>query len=324
MNRPTLPLVLILATAIGCGGNTVQSQSFNPTPTEGSGRSGSEAARATARNAPELGLNAPLKSYRLLPENHPWSRQISRAGVDAESAKWLKALGAEKSVKLDFGTTNKGEPNGSVYAVVDSGSVPLKVTYPKADTKAPATAAVPERLELKDQPNYSVVDRDRNRLVELISPQKVDGGLKAADGWERDLRTDLSTSPVPILPLLVNYDEAVVSRLIQHPLRIQIKLPKDVTLAGKRIRLRTVSKKATEAASATILKSLREFGAILVDGPSEEPTLMGTSDLRWVSKDLDGVRELKLSDFDVIDEPLKKEAGKKDAAKGVKPKVTSA
>src|SRR6185295_3244336 len=109
-----------------------------------------------------LGANANLNGARLLPDDSPWHRDISREPADPNSQKILARIGLDKTLHADFGTVWEGAPIGIPYVVVPKNQprVPVKFTY--AEESDPGPYPIPPNAPIEGGPNGN---GDRHVLV---------------------------------------------------------------------------------------------------------------------------------------------------------------
>ena len=173
-----------------------------------------------------------------------------------------------------------------------------------------------------------VVDRDRCRLYELFDAHPLDGGARwrAGSGAIFDLRsnrlrpagwTSADAAGLPILPGLARYAD-VAKGSIDHALRFTARRTRsayvyparhfassDATRRCRRWACGCGSSAArTSAGSARRRGSSRarckRYGALLADNGSPW-FFSGAPDRRWDNDDLQTLRRLQGSDFEVVD-----------------------
>src|SRR5262245_8136212 len=143
----------------------------------------------------ELGPNASLNGRRLLPDDSPWHRDISKAPVDPASKKILARIGLEKPLHADFGTEWEGAPNGIQYVVISKNQPRVPVTFTYADESDPGPYPIPPDAPIEGGPHGKgdrhvlVLDRDTWMLWELFNAfPDGKGGWKADGGAIWDLK----------------------------------------------------------------------------------------------------------------------------------------
>ena len=126
-------------------------------PTAGRGR----CAGRPGAPRPRLGPNCAIP-FRLFPADNPWNTDISALPVDANSADYIAAMGAETEIHADFGTVWNGAPNGIPYVCV-------RVRQPGCRSTSSSTAAraIRGRTRSRRTPHRgrAASDADRHVLV---------------------------------------------------------------------------------------------------------------------------------------------------------------
>jgi hypothetical protein len=282
----------------------------------------------------EPGPNADLGGRRLLPDDSPWHRDISKDPVDPNSARILARVGWDKPLHPDFGPTWEGAPIGIPYVVVtkDQRRVPVQFTY--ADESDPGPYPIPPDAPIEGGPNGTgdrhilVLDRDTWMLWELFNAfPDGRGGWKADSGAIWDLKknqvrpprwTSADAAGLPILPGLVRYDEVVGKKALEHAVRFTLSKTRqayvppashwasehhddDLPPMGMRVRLKADYDLAGFGPEATvILLALKKYGMILADNGSDN-FISGAPDERW---NVDALRQLKrvqTKDLEVVE-----------------------
>lgn len=282
----------------------------------------------------ELGPNADLKGKRLLPDDSPWHRDISKEPVDPNSARILARIG-EKPLHADFGTVYEGAPIGIPYVVVSRTQPRVPVAFTEAaDESDPGPYPVPPDAPIEGGPKGTgdrhiiVFDRDSWTLYELFNAfPDGKGGWKAGSGAIWDLKknqerparwTSADAAGLPILPGLVRYDEVVGAGTLDHAVRFTLAKTRrayippashwasphyddDLPPMGMRMRLRAdydLSGFSPEA--RVILQALKTYGMILADNGTDN-FISGAPDPRWNMDALRHLRRVTTKDFEVID-----------------------
>jgi hypothetical protein len=176
-----------------------------------------------------------------------------------------------------------------------------------------------------------VVDAKNHKLYELYnaSPGIVGTGWGASSGAKFDLDsnalrpfcwTSADAAGLPIFPGLLRYDE-VASGTVRHPIRFTLQSsrvsPTFTGLArhavngtnnstdaptpmGMRLRLKAgVDISSYSATNRTILTAMKNYGIILADIGSNF-YISGAPDPRWNNDDLQKLRTIRPSDFEVV------------------------
>lgn len=294
------------------------------------------AAGAIAQNSEtaELGANANLGGRRLLPDDSPWHKDISKDRVDPNSRAILARIGLEVPLRADFGPDWEGVPMGIQYVVVgdDQPLVPVQFSY--ADESDAGPYPIPQDAPIEGGPDGDgdrhvlVLNRDSWQLWELFNAfPDGNGGWKADGGaiWnlnENQVRPDRWTSAdaagLPILPGLVRYDEVVEKQSLDHALRFTLKTTRrayvppashwasehddgDLAPMGMRVRLKAnfdLSGLSPEA--RVILTALKKYGMFLADNGSDN-FISGAHDPRWNVDALRQINRVKSKDLEVVE-----------------------
>ena len=290
-------------------------------------------AHAQDPNLP-LGPNADLGGRRLLPDDSPWHKDISREPVDPASQRILARIGLNKPLHADFGTVYEGAPIGIPYMVVSRSQPKVPVTFTEAAEESdPGPYPIPRDAPIEGGPKGTgdrhilVLDRDNWMLYELFNSfPDGKGGWKAGSGAIWDLKknqvrpdrwTSADAAGLPILPGLVRYDEVVGKKSLNHALRFTVAKTRrayippashwasqlhddDLPPMGMRMRLRAdydLSGFSSEA--RTILQALKTYGMILADNGTDN-FISGAPDPRWNMDALRQLRRVTTKDFEIV------------------------
>ncbi len=288
----------------------------------------------TGRAAVNPGHNADLKGLRLLPDDSPWHRDISKDAVDPNSARILARIGLDKPLHPDFGTEYEGAPIGIPYVVVSGKQPRVRIAFTEApDESDPGPYPIPANAPIEGGPKGTgdrhilVLDRDAWMLYELYNAfPDGKGGWKAGSGAIWDLKknqerparwTSADAAGLPILPGLVRYDEVIGAGKIEHAIRFTLVNTRrayippashwasksfDDALApmGMRMRLKAsydLSGFSPEA--QVILQALKTYGMILADNGSDN-FISGAPDPRWNMAALRDLRRVTTKNFEVV------------------------
>ncbi len=287
--------------------------------------------------APGPGSNAPVSSKNaglgpIFPPSNPWNTDISKYPVHADSAKFLESIGLQTGLHPDFGSSPE---SGIPYVVVGPKQPLIPVTFDEGKSESdPGPYPLPidapiEGGQKSDGDRHAIaVDPAHRKLYEIYRAFP-DGknGWKAYSGAVFDLSSDdlrkagwtsADAAGLPIFPGLVRYDEAVTQGAIKHALRFTVKKTQrgyisparhfasrstDASLPpmGLRVRLKPkvdVSRFPEEV--QVILNALKKYGMIVADNGSDW-YISGAPDPRWNEERLSRIREIKGSDFEVVD-----------------------
>lgn len=182
-----------------------------------------------------------------------------------------------------------------------------------------------DKLHLGGDRHAIIVDPVNRLLYELYQARHTDAGWAAActakfdlksnqlrpDGW-----TSTDAAGLPIFPAIVRFDE-LQRGSIDHALRFTVSHTRKAYIdparhyassdtsanrppMGMRVRLKASFDISTYPASAqVILRALKKYGMIVADNGSDW-YLSGAPDSRWNDGELDTLKNLQGSDFEVI------------------------
>ncbi len=289
--------------------------------------------RVGTQQQPDLGAGASLNGKRLFPADNAWNQDVSGEPVDPNSANLIASMGLGTSLHPDFGTVWNGAPNGIPYVVVSGaqGRVPITFTA-YGDESDPGPYPVPSDAPIEGGPSGTgdrhviVIDRDNWKLYELYRAFPNGAGWNAESGAVYDLNsnalrpagwTSADAAGLPIFPGLVRYDEVFGRREITHALRFTASRTRRAYVAparhfasnntdpnlppmGMRVRLKaSFDISGYSPAMQVILRALKRYGMILADNGSNW-YVSGAPDPRWNDSELNTLKGLKGSDFEVV------------------------
>jgi hypothetical protein len=271
----------------------------------------------------------------ILPASNAFNQRVDRLPVAANSATLVSSIGAGATAKADFGSgLYDGGPIGIPYTVVGRAQRRVPVSFDYADESdkgpypIPATAPIEGGANADGDRHVLVVDRDRCRLYELYDahPQRGGASWHAGSGAIFDLRsnhlrpagwTSADAAGLPILPGLARYSE-VAHGAIDHAIRFTASRTRKAYVyparhfasddtdpalppMGLRVRLkRTADLSGLGRQARIVATALQRYGAILADNGSPW-FFSGAPDSRWNNDDLQTLRRLHGSDFEVVD-----------------------
>src|SRR5215207_4630157 len=282
---------------------------------------------------PDLGAGASLNGKRLFPADNAWNQDVSNEPVDPNSADLIASMGLGTSLHPDFGTVWNGAPNGIPYVVVSGAQSRVPITFTAyGDESDPGPYPVPPDAPVEGgaggtgDRHVIVIDRDNWRLYELYRAFPDGAGWNAESGAVYDLNsnalrpagwTSADAAGLPIFPGLVRYDEAVTAGEIRHALRFTVARTQRAYVhparhwastttdpnappMGIRLRLKaSVDIAGYSPAMQVILRALKKYGMILADNGSNW-YVSGAPDPRWSDSELNTLKGLKGSDFEVV------------------------
>ena len=271
----------------------------------------------------------------VLPASNAFNQRVDKLPAAAKSATLIGSIGLDATAKADFGSgTYDGGPIGIPYKVVGRSQKRVPVSFDYADESDKGPYPLPANVPVEGGPNADgdrhviVVDRDRCRLYELFDAHPLDGGARwhAGSGAIFDLRsnrlrpaghTSADAAGLPILPGLARYAEVAkgsidhalrftarrTRRAYVHPARHFASSDSDPALPpmGLRVRLKRGANLSGLGPQARIVaRALKRYGALLADNGSPW-FFSGAPDRRWDNDDLQTLRRLHGSDFEVVD-----------------------
>jgi hypothetical protein len=263
----------------------------------------------------------------VFPASNPWNRDVSREAVDPRSAAYIRAIdaGANHFLHADFGG---GGAYGIPFAVVPRSQprVPIRFTaYGDESDRGPYPIPSGAPVERGSDRHVLVVQRGACRLFELFDAQRSGRGWDAESGAVFDLRsnrlrpagwTSADAAGLPILPGLARYGE-VRAGAIRHALRFTVddsqrgyvyparhfasdSRDPDLPPMGLRLRLKASYPLARFHGEArVILRALKRYGMIVADNGTSW-FITGASDRRWNDIDLDQLKTVPGSAFEVV------------------------
>jgi hypothetical protein len=282
---------------------------------------------------PDLGAGASLNGRRVFPADNPWNQDVSNEPVDPNSANLIAGMGLGTSLHPDFGTVWNGAPNGIPYVVVSGAQAKVPITFTAyGDESDPGPYPVPSDAPVEGGPSGTgdrhviVIDRDNWKLYELYGAFPDGAGWSAESGAVFDLGsnalrpagwTSADAAGLPVFPGLVRYDEVFGRREIAHALRFTAARTRrayvhparhfassstdpNLPPMGMRVRLKaSVDVSGFSPAMQVILRALKRYGMILADNGSNW-YVSGAPDPRWNDSELNTLKALKGSDFEVV------------------------
>jgi hypothetical protein len=268
------------------------------------------------------------------PNETAWNQDISKAPVAANSAATIAYIDANGGdhVHPDFGSPRA---YGFPYAVVgrDQRKLPIHYTAYGAESDRgpfpiPENAPVEGGASSDGDRHVLTVDRATCTLYELYRafPQRgprphwnadsgVEWNLRSA-GLRPDSWTSADAAGLPIFPGLARYDEAA-SGHVEHAIRVTFDSTRnawvhpashcagdtsspDAPAMGTRLRLKAdYGLGRFSGAARAIAVALKHYGLIVADNGSNW-YLSGSSDRRWDDENLDQLKSIPGSAFQVV------------------------
>ena len=284
------------------------------------------------------GNGASLNGYVPFPSSNLWNTNIASAPIDPNSATIIGVL-TGSHLHPDFSNVVDGN-YGIPYVVVDSNTtpgVPVTMTTYQSESDitlypVPSTAPIegfPADCTTTGDNHLIVIDKTKCWIYETWQTQRCNGAWSAANGAIWDLTstehrpygwTSADAAGLPIFPGLVRYDE-VAAGAINHAFRMTVAQTKSdanggyfvapathaagnnsgtSNIMGMRLRLKASFNISTfSAANQVILTAMKNYGMIVADNGSNM-YFQGAPDARWDDNDLDALKAIDASNFDVV------------------------
>ncbi len=284
------------------------------------------------------GNGASLNGYVPFPASNLWNTNIASAAMDPNSAAIITAL-TGSNLHPDFSNVVDGN-YGIPYVVVDSSvtpGVPVTMTTYQSESDItlypiPLTAPIegfPTSCTTTGDNHLIVIDKNQCWIYETWQTQLCSGAWSAANGAIWDLTstehrpygwTSADAAGLPIFPGLVRYDE-VAAGAIKHAIRMTVAQTKSdanggyfvapathaagnnsttSNIMGMRLRLKaSFDISSFSAANQAILTAMKNYGMIVADNGSNM-YFQGAPDARWDDNDLDALKAIDASNFDVV------------------------
>ncbi len=282
-------------------------------------------ARITSRPQPPR-----INGCQIFPDDNPWNLDVSGYPVDLNSDNYIAHMnGLTKYLHMDFGANLAW---GIPYVVVPGTQPKVPMVFDYADDSDPGPYPIPPDAPIEGTASSTgdrhvlVLDSDNRRLYETWDSHYTGPGWHCGSGAIFDLitnqlRPDYWTSAdaagLPILPGLVRYDEAVTQQEINHAVRFTVQSTQRAFIhpathfasnntdpnappMGLRLRLKTsydISR--FHGTALVILTALKKYGMILADNGSDW-YISGATDLRWDDEDLNQLKTVPGSVFEVV------------------------
>ena len=281
-----------------------------------------------------LGPGADLNGFRPFLIDNAWNTDISAAPVDPNSANIVSFIGAGAPLHPDFGAGfYLGNTIGIPYQVEDATQpkVPIKIVAYKSESD-PGPMPIPLNALIEGYPNPGngdrhvlVLDKDGCWLYELDRGFPKNGLWKADSAaiWDMTIDeqrpytwTSADAAGLPIFPGLVRYDE-VADGAINHAIRMTVPVTRQAFTPpashwassvtdpnappmGLRMRLKaSFNISSFPPNDQVILTALQKYGVIVADNGSAM-FISGTPDDNWNNNELDQLKTLTTSDFEVV------------------------
>jgi hypothetical protein len=263
-----------------------------------------------------------------------WNQNIAKAPRAADSAKVIAYIDSHggASIHPDFGSPRE---YGFPVTVVGAGAKRLPIHYTAYGSESspgpfpiPTNAPVEGGAHAEGDRHVIVVDKSTCKLFELYrafpqSKPKPHWNADAGAEWDLNsaaLRPDGWTSAdaagLPIFPSLVRYEEAAAGH-VDHAIRVTMESTRNAWIhpashcagdsdsgaappMGLRLRLKAgYGVGGMPPAARAIAVAMKEYGLIVADNGSNW-YISGTSDRRWDDGELDALKAIPGSAFEVV------------------------
>jgi hypothetical protein len=281
-----------------------------------------------------------LEDIDIFPTDNALNTNIAGAPADSHSDAIIALIGSP-SVHPDFGSgLYEGRPMGIPFILVCSSQSMIPVTFRSndyddnyGDESDPGPYPIPLTAPIEGNgdgdSHVLAVDIDNKILYELYNASTGNKRWEASSGAVWDLKvnasrphgwTSVDAAGLPMLPLLVRYDEANKGS-IDHAIRFTLSKskvsvgfiapanhrvagtnsdPSAPVPMGMRVRLKAgFDISSFSPTNKAILTAMKNYGLILADLGSDF-FISGAPDDRWDNEDLNQLKNLKATDFEVI------------------------
>jgi len=281
-----------------------------------------------APGVPDLGVNANLNGKRPFPDDNPWNTPVDGLPLDPNSARIIASIGLTDSLHPDFGT----EPTyGIPYVVVSGTTATSTVAFDYSDESDPGPYPIPSNPPIEGGAGSTgdrhilIIDRDNWKLYELYAAYPGGSGWTAGSGAIFDLNsnalrpagwTSADAAGLPVFPGLVRYEE-VEDGVIRHAIRFTVRRSRHAYVApathyassstndslppmGMRVRLKaSFDLSGYPPQARVILQAMKTYGMLVADNGSDW-FFQGASDPRWDDDDLNTIKGVTGSNFEVV------------------------
>jgi hypothetical protein len=282
-----------------------------------------------------LGPEGSLNHFVPFLPNSLWNTNIANAALDPNSDAIINFIGSGVNLHPDFGAgLYNGSTIGIPYIVVPGTQPLVNITFTAyGDESDPGPMPIPFDAPIEGYPNPDdgdrhvlVIDKGNCWLYELYHAYLQKDHSWNADSaavWDLTMNeqrpytwTSADAAGLPIMPGLVRYDE-VAAGVIKHAIRFTLRYSKQAftppashwapnsndPLAapmGMRLRLKAAFDiSGYPKDDQVILTALKQYGMIMADNGSSM-FISGTPDNRWSNDDLNLLKQLTASDFEVL------------------------
>jgi len=281
-----------------------------------------------------------LEEIALFPPDNPINENISQTLVDSHSDAIIALIGSPFVKPDFGSGLWEGRPIGIPFILVCNGQSKIPIVFRANDyddnygsesDPGPYPVPLSSPIEGNGEGDSHVlaVDIDNKILYELYNASIGNDCWEASSGVIWDLKindtrppgwTSADAAGLPILPLLVRYEE-VANGTIDHAIRFTLSKSKVTrgytapashlvsgtnnnteapTPMGMRLRLKSgYDISGFSETNQVILNAMKDYGIILADIGSDF-FISGAPDDRWDNDDLNQLKNVKASDFEVV------------------------
>lgn len=267
----------------------------------------------------------PTSNCPLFPRTNVWNKRVDSLPVASNSATLITTIGRDRYLHPDFGSyLGYGIPYNVVGKLTTRRTV--RFDYDDESDHVPYPISSSPKIEAGSDRHLLMWDTYACRLYELFNARKTSTGWRAGSGATWDLTsnalrpngwTSADAAGLPILPGLVRYEE-IQAGLIAHAIRFTAPRTRSSHIyparhhagagtsgslppMGLRVRLKaSFDTSGFSPRMQIILRAMKRYGMILADNGSPW-YFSGTSDLRWNDDELNQLKGLRGTNFEVVD-----------------------
>jgi hypothetical protein len=283
-------------------------------------------------NPHSTGTVFPGTACPAFPADDVWNTPITGLPVNPNTATWLASMDSPTTLlHPDFGPSGTSQPYGIPWQIVSPTQplISISFTYVSESDPGPYPLSASTPIEQGSDRHALMVNPATCTLYELYDAYYDPNGNSSAgsgaiwnlnsDALRPDSWTSADAAGLPILPGLVNYDEAA-SGSMDHAIRFTAQCTDTSYIwparhqagqndpscppMGARFRLNagfSLSPSQCSAMCQTVLTTMKTYGLILADNGSNW-YFQGTADTRWSYTDVDQLKQIPASAFVAVDE----------------------
>src|SRR6266436_8282637 len=295
---------------------------------------GSALSQAGTCGGMTVGQLTSLNGFVPFPASSLWNTDISTAPVDPNSANYINFIGSTVTLHPDFGAgTFHNQTLGIPYQVVAGSQAKVPVTLGAFfDESDPGPEPIPSNALIEGYPkpgngdrHVLVLEKDGCWLYELYKATLKSGkwSADATSIWDMTINeqrpytwTSADAAGLPIFVGLARFDE-VSAGAIDHAIRVTVPVTREAFTPpashwassemsqnappmGMRMRLKSSFDISDFPPNdQVILTALKQYGMIVADNGGAM-FISGAPDERWNNNELDQLKTLTASDFEVV------------------------